>query len=76
MICRRDAARRLAITPDDAVYYTDCTGAAWQARPATGKVEDWPSPGGADSRPYGIAATPDGKIWYSESGVNPHNRML
>ncbi len=65
--------RRLAITPDDMVYYTDyARGRLGRLNPSAGKVEDWPSPGGADSRPYGIAATPDGKIWYSESGVTPN----
>ena len=65
--------RRLAMTSDDMVYYTDyARGRLGRLDPGTGKVEDWPSPGGVDSRPYGIAATPDGKIWYSESGVEPN----
>jgi virginiamycin B lyase len=25
-----------------------------------------------DSRPYGVAITPDGAVWYSESGVTPN----
>jgi virginiamycin B lyase len=33
---------------------------------------EWPSPGGTDSEPYGIAITNDGKVWYSESGVKPN----
>jgi virginiamycin B lyase len=28
--------------------------------------------GGHDSGPYGIAITPDGMVWYSESGVKPN----
>jgi virginiamycin B lyase len=28
--------------------------------------------GGAESEPYGIAITNDGKVWYSESGVKPN----
>jgi virginiamycin B lyase len=32
----------------------------------------WPSPGGHESGPYGIAITPDGMVWYSESGVKPN----
>jgi len=32
----------------------------------------WESPGGAKSAPYGIAITPDGLVWYSESGVKPN----
>lgn len=27
---------------------------------------------GASCRPYGIAVTPDGMVWYSESGVKPN----
>ena len=34
-------------------------------------MHDWPSPGGADSGPYGIAIA-KGDVWYSESGVNPN----
>src|SRR6266702_3614373 len=40
--------------------------------PATGAVKMWPSPGGAGSAPYGITITPDGLVWYSESGVKPN----
>jgi streptogramin lyase len=31
-----------------------------------------PSPGGRNSHPYGIVATPDGAIWYCESGLKPN----
>ena len=31
-----------------------------------------PSPGGAESNPYGITITPNGHVWYSESGVHPN----
>ena len=62
--------RRLALAPGDKIYYTDyARGYLGRFDPATGKVEEWPSPGGANSKPYGIAATPDGSIWYSESGM-------
>jgi virginiamycin B lyase len=65
--------RRLAITPDDMIYYTDfARGYLGRLDPATGKVEEKPSPGGRKSNPYGIAATPDGVVWYSESGVSPN----
>ena len=30
------------------------------------------SPGGPKSQPYGITATPDGIVWYSESAVKPN----
>ena len=41
----------------------------------SGAVKMWPSPGGHESGPYGIAITPDGMVWYSESGVKP-NTMI
>ena len=40
--------------------------------PNSGKVEEWASPGGPRSQPYGIASTADGLVWYSESGVQPN----
>jgi virginiamycin B lyase len=65
--------RRIAITSDDMVWYTDYRrGYLGRLDPRNGKVEEWPSPGGAGSEPYGVAATPDGMIWYSESGVKPN----
>ena len=35
--------------------------------PATGEVQEWPSPGGPDSQPYGIAAV--GNLVLTCSGV-------
>ena len=37
----------------------------------TGKATEWPSPGGPQSQPYGIAVI-NGVVWYSESGVEPN----
>jgi len=34
-------------------------------------VQEWPSPGGRQSEPYGIAYG-DGALWYSESAVRPN----
>ena len=65
--------RRLAIPPDDRVYYTDfARGYLGRLDPESGHVDEWPSPGGPTAAPYGIAATPDGLVWYSESGVAPN----
>ncbi len=65
--------RRIAILPDDTVYYTDyARGYLGRLHLATGKVEEFKSPGGAASQPYGITTTSDGAIWYSESGVQPN----
>jgi streptogramin lyase len=36
--------------------------------PKTGQAKSWPAPDGKGSGPCGIAITPDGKIWYDESG--------
>ena len=65
--------RRMAIDSADRVYFTDyAAGNLGLLDPATGKVQMWPSPGGAQSAPYGIVITPDGMVWYSESGVKPN----
>lgn len=65
--------RRLAIAPDNTIYYTDyARGYLGHFDPATRKFEEWASPGGGESSPYGITVTPDGTVWYSESGVTPN----
>jgi virginiamycin B lyase len=66
--------RRLAVAPDGTIYYTDyARGYLGHFDPATGKLlKQWASPGGAESHPYGITATGNGEVWYSESGVNPN----
>ena len=68
--------RRLAVAPDETVYFTDFKGGNLRRlNPVTKQVMLWASPGGATSGPYGIAITPDGMVWYSESGVKP-NTMI
>src|SRR5271169_385998 len=65
--------RRLAIAADDTVYFTDFkSGHLGTLNTSTGAVKMYTSPGGAASNPYGITITPDGMIWYSESGVKPN----
>jgi len=65
--------RRLAIDGNDRVYFTDYErGHLGRLDPKTGEVKMWDSPGGAGANPYGIAITPDGMVWYSESGVKPN----
>jgi virginiamycin B lyase len=64
--------RRIAITPDDQVWYTDfARGYLGHLDPESGKVEEFASPSGPQSRPYGIAAT-KGAVWYVESGAKPN----
>ncbi len=65
--------RRLTTNPDGLIYYSDyARGFLGRLDTASGKVEEWPSPGGPTSRPYGIASTRDGMVWYSESGTKPN----
>jgi virginiamycin B lyase len=64
--------RRLTVTRDDAIWYSDYSrGYLGRLDPETGDVQEWPSPGGAGSQPYGIAAIGD-IVWYSESRVSPN----
>jgi len=64
--------RRIALTPDDVVWYTDyARGYLGRFDPRDGSFREWPSPGGTRSRPYGIAAI-GSVLWYSESGVRPN----
>ena len=65
--------RRLAIAADDTVYFTDFrSGHLGTLNTTTRAVKLYPSPGGPESNPYGITITPDGMVWYSESGVKPN----
>jgi virginiamycin B lyase len=64
--------RRIAITSDDIVWYTDyARGYLGRLDPASGKVIEWQSPSGPKSEPYGISAISD-ILWYSESGTTPN----
>jgi virginiamycin B lyase len=65
--------RRIANDASDKIYFTDYHGGnLGRLDPVTSNVRMWPSPGGSGSGPYGIAITPDGLVWYSESGVKPN----
>jgi virginiamycin B lyase len=65
--------RRLAITKDDIIYYSDyARGYLGRYDTQSNKHEEWSSPGGPRSKPYGIAIRPDGAVWYSESGIEPN----
>jgi virginiamycin B lyase len=64
--------RRIAITPDDVVFYSDYSrGYLGRFEPKTGRITEWPSPGGPDSRPYGMAYLKSA-IWYSEANTRPN----
>lgn len=65
--------RRIALAADDSLYYSDfARGYLGHYNPSTGKLEEWPSPGGSGSEPYGIAVSKEGIVWYSESGLKPN----
>src|SRR4029453_2152867 len=69
--------RRIAIGLDDTVYYTDyARGYLGHLDPATGKVQEFQSPGGASSMPYGVTTTSDGAIWYCETGDSSRNMLV
>jgi len=64
--------RRIAITSDDIIWYSDYgRGALGRFDPKTGKAREWPSPGGSESGPCGIA-TVNNIVWYSEAGTQPN----
>jgi len=50
--------RRIAITPDDIVWYTDyARGFLGRLDPKSGEVKEWRSPSGPRSEPYAAGAT-------------------
>lgn len=68
----RSRPRRAAITADDAIYYTDyARGYLGRFDTGTKAMTEWPSPGGPQSRPYGITIV-NGIVWYSESNTRPN----
>ena len=64
--------RRVAITSDDVIYYSDYSrGYLGMYDIKSGKMAEWPSPGGPNSKPYGITVV-NGIVWYSESNTKPN----
>jgi virginiamycin B lyase len=69
----RARPRRIAVDGADIVWYTDFSrGFLGRLDLKTRRVEEFASPGGPASLPYGITTTADGAVWYSESGVAPN----
>jgi len=69
--------RRIWVAKDDTVWYGDyARGYLGHLDPATKKVDEFKSPGGEDSKPYAILETPDGAIWYVETGEDTHNVLV
>lgn len=68
--------RRLVITSDDRVWYGDfARGYLGRYDPENGAFAEWPLPSGPDSRPYGMAADRQDRVWLVETGVSP-NRLV
>jgi virginiamycin B lyase len=66
--------RRVAISADDAIWYTDqARGFLSRLDRKTMQVKEYPTPGGPKAGPWSIAITKDGLIWYSESDAQPNN---
>src|SRR5438876_1050611 len=64
--------RRLAVMPDDIIYYTNyARGTLGRLDPATGRTKEWTSPSGARSQPYAIT-TSGSIVWYVEGNANPN----
>ena len=63
--------RRLDIAEDGVIWFVNSAqGKIGRYDPATGAIEEWDSPSGPRSHPYGMAVV-DGIVWYNESGVRP-----
>jgi len=67
--------RRLAIAADEnSLYFTDfVSGNLGKLDISIGALVLFPSPSGPDSNPYGLTITPDGMLWYTETGTQPNN---
>ncbi len=62
-------SRRIALTDDGRVWYVDePRGFLGAIHPATGEVQEWPMPGGDDSRPYALNRDDQGLLWASQTG--------
>jgi len=69
----RARPRRIAITPDDVIWYGDYTrGYLGRLDPKTGKVVEYLLPSGAGSLPYAMTSDDRGRIWLAETGPQPN----
>jgi len=65
--------RRIGLTSDGAVWYVDyAAGFLGRYDPTTGEFEEWATPSGAESQPYGMAVDDQDRIWFVESGPEPN----
>lgn len=69
--------RRIGITSDDKLYYTDYPrGRLGRLDPATGKTDEWLLPGGVATLPYGMTVDDQDRIWVAESNPSKPNRLV
>ena len=69
--------RRIAVAKDDTLWYGDyARGFLGHLDPKSGKVEEFQSPGGPESKPYAIDVTADGAVWYVETGDETKNMLV
>ena len=69
---REPAAAHRDHAPTTSIWYADYSrGYLGRLDPKTGKVNEWPSPSGPKSQPYGITYL-NGAIWYVESAIKPN----
>jgi virginiamycin B lyase len=68
-------SRRLVIARDDnTLYFTDYVGGnLGKFDISLGAMIMLPTPSGSDSSPSGLTMTPDGAVWYCETGIQPNN---
>ncbi len=64
--------RRIAITSDDSVWYTDYSeGFLGRYRAQTGEFSEWKNPS-ESSGPYAIAADSQDRVWFVETWPDPN----
>jgi virginiamycin B lyase len=63
--------RRIAVTADDAIWYTDFAGGyIGRIDPRSGAVREFLAPGGERSQPYALLVDDRNQLWYSECARN------
>lgn len=68
--------RRLHATSDGRIWYVDYAGGVLGfLHPGSGIFKEYATPGGAGSRPYGMAVDSADRLWFVESGLTP-NRLV
>jgi virginiamycin B lyase len=65
--------RRMEIDSNDAIWYVDyANGMIGRYDQSTAQFQEWETPGGANSRPYGTAMDDQDRLWFVESGLQPN----